>query len=59
LAFRSGGLTLLERTVNGEPGLVAQVDGVTVVVLSFAITEGRITNIWAMRNPEKLRSWTD
>lgn len=59
LAFQAGNLTLLERTVNGEPGLIAQVDGVTVVVLSFAVAEGRITNIWAMRNPEKLRTWTD
>ena len=57
LADRAAGLTLLERTVNGQPGLVAQQDGVTVTVLAFDITAGRITHIWAVRNPDKLRPW--
>jgi RNA polymerase sigma factor (sigma-70 family) len=52
------GLTLLERTVNGQPGLVAQLDGVTVTVLAFDVAGGRIKHIWAVRNPEKLRPWT-
>jgi RNA polymerase sigma-70 factor (ECF subfamily) len=51
-------LTLLERTVNGQPGLVAQLDGVTVTVYAFDIVDGRINRIWAVRNPEKLRMWT-
>ena len=29
-----------------------------MTVLAFDITDGRITHIWAVRNPEKLRSWT-
>ncbi|HEY3979879.1 MAG TPA: RNA polymerase sigma factor SigJ [Streptosporangiaceae bacterium] len=58
LASRAaGGLTLLERTVNGQPGLVAQQDGVTVTVFAFDIAGDRITRIWAVRNPEKLRPW--
>jgi RNA polymerase sigma factor (sigma-70 family) len=52
------GLTILERTVNGQPGLVAQLDGLTVTVYSFDIVGDRIKHIWAVRNPEKLRSWT-
>jgi RNA polymerase sigma-70 factor (ECF subfamily) len=51
-------LTILERTVNGQPGLVAQLDGVTVTVYAFDIVDDRIKRIWAMRNPEKLRAWT-
>ncbi|GAA2354272.1 RNA polymerase sigma factor SigJ [Dactylosporangium salmoneum] len=51
------GLTLVERTVNGQPGLVGQLDGVTVTVFAFQVAGGRITNIWAIRNPEKLRPW--
>lgn len=51
-------LAILERTVNGQPGLVAQLDGVTVTVYAFDIVEGRISRIWAVRNPEKLRMWT-
>jgi RNA polymerase sigma factor (sigma-70 family) len=55
---RAPDLTFLERTVNGQPGLVAQQDGVTVTVYAFAVAGGRITHIWAVRNPEKLRPWT-
>jgi len=58
LANRSATLTLLERTVNGQPGLVGQQDGVTVTVFAFDVADDRITRIWAVRNPEKLRPWT-
>ncbi|MCW2917642.1 MAG: polymerase, sigma-24 subunit, subfamily, partial [Actinomycetia bacterium] len=51
-------VTFLERTVNGQPGLVAQQDGVTVTVFAFHIAGDRIKHIWAVRNPEKLRPWT-
>jgi RNA polymerase sigma factor (sigma-70 family) len=51
-------MTLLQRTVNGQPGLVAQQDGVTVTVFAFEIVGGRIKEIWVIRNPEKLRPWT-
>jgi RNA polymerase sigma factor (sigma-70 family) len=50
--------TFLERTVNGQPGLVAQQDGVTVTVFAFDVAGGRIRHIWVVRNPEKLRPWT-
>lgn len=50
--------TVLERTVNGRPGLVAQLDGVTVSVLAFDIADDRIKRIWAVLNPDKLRPWT-
>jgi RNA polymerase sigma-70 factor, ECF subfamily len=53
-----GGLTILERTVNGQPGLVAQQDGVTVTVFAFEVAGDKITHIWAVRNPDKLRPWT-
>jgi RNA polymerase sigma-70 factor, ECF subfamily len=52
------GLTLLERTVNGQPGLVAQQDGVTMAVYAFDIAADKITRIWAVLDPGKLRSWT-
>jgi RNA polymerase sigma factor (sigma-70 family) len=51
-------LTILERTVNGQPGLVAQLDGVTVTVFAFDVARDLITSIWAVRNPDKLRPWT-
>ena len=58
LAALAPGLTLLERTVNGQPGLVAQQDGVTVTVFAFEVAGDRIAHIWAIRNPDKLRPWT-
>jgi RNA polymerase sigma-70 factor (ECF subfamily) len=58
VAGRAPNLTILERTVNGQPGLAAQQDGVTVVVIAFDIAGDRIKHIWAVRNPEKLRPWT-
>ncbi|SDJ01715.1 RNA polymerase sigma factor SigJ [Nonomuraea jiangxiensis] len=60
-AVRAGaapGLTILERTVNGRPGLVARQDGVTVTVYAFEVSGDRIRHIWAVRNPDKLRPWT-
>jgi RNA polymerase sigma factor (sigma-70 family) len=51
-------VTILERTVNGQPGLVAQHDGVTVTVFAFDLAGDRIKHIWAIRNPDKLRPWT-
>ena len=54
----TGNVTFLERTVNGQPGLVAQQDGLTVTVFAFHIAGDRIKHIWAVRNPEKLRPWT-
>ncbi|MGW7051217.1 RNA polymerase sigma factor SigJ [Streptomyces sp. NPDC054887] len=58
IADKAPGLTLLERMVNGGPGLVAQHVGVTVTVAAFSLTGDRIARIWAIRNPEKLRPWT-
>ncbi|MGC9378021.1 RNA polymerase sigma factor SigJ [Streptomyces sp. MH13] len=58
LAERAPGLVLLERTVNGRPGLVLRLEDATVAVMSFDVTGDRITRIWGVRNPEKLRPWT-
>jgi len=52
-----GTMTFLERTVNGQPGLVAQQDGITVTVFAFDVAGDRIKHIWVVRNPEKLRPW--
>ena len=55
---RTPGLTILERRVNGQPGLIVQQDGAVVTVLAFDIAAGKITHIWVIRNPDKLRPWT-
>jgi RNA polymerase sigma factor (sigma-70 family) len=58
VAAQAPGLAILERTVNGQPGLIAQHNGRTVTVFAFDITGDHITRIWAIRNPDKLRPWT-
>jgi len=57
-ARAAASLTILERTVNGQPGLVAQLDGATVAVYAFDVAGGKIKHIWAVLNPDKLRPWT-
>ncbi|HUP99570.1 MAG TPA: RNA polymerase sigma factor SigJ [Aeromicrobium sp.] len=57
-AGRLSELTFLERTVNGQPGLVAQRDGVTVTVYAFEVAGDRIKHVWGVRNPGKLRPWS-
>ncbi|RNL64305.1 RNA polymerase sigma factor SigJ [Nocardioides marmoriginsengisoli] len=59
LAERAGSLDLLERTVNGQPGLVARAGRATVAVYAFEIADDRIQRIWVVRNPEKLRTWRE
>jgi len=54
----AGNIRLAERTVNGQPGLIAQQDGVTIAVYSFEIAGDRITRMWAVLNPGKLLPWT-
>jgi RNA polymerase sigma-70 factor (ECF subfamily) len=58
IAARASGLQLVERTVNGRPGLVGLQDGIIATVFAFEVAGGRIRHVWAVRNPEKLRPWT-
>ncbi|MGW4496951.1 RNA polymerase sigma factor SigJ [Streptomyces sp. NPDC004376] len=57
IADRAPGLELLERSVNGVPGLVARRSGVVLTVAAFDVSDDRVTRIWVVRNPEKLRPW--
>ncbi|MGV9279960.1 RNA polymerase sigma factor SigJ [Streptomyces sp. NPDC003730] len=58
IAEKAPGLELLERSVNGAPGLVAERAGVVLTVAAFDLAEGRVARIWVVRNPEKLRWWS-
>jgi len=46
-------------TVNGRAGLVGK-DAAehTLVVVTFAITDGVVRSLWAVRNPDKLAPWS-
>lgn len=41
-------------TVNGNPGLVLRLDGVIDGVLAFRVEDSRVTDLYYVRNPEKL-----
>jgi RNA polymerase sigma factor (sigma-70 family) len=57
IADKAPGIELLERPVNGAPGLVALHAGAVTTVASFDVADGRVARIWVVRNPEKLRLW--
>jgi hypothetical protein len=52
-----GDVTIAERAVNGQPGLVAEQGGRVLTVFAFDVAGDRIRRIWAVRNPDKLRRW--
>jgi RNA polymerase sigma-70 factor (ECF subfamily) len=45
---------VLEETVNGAPGFYIEEDGHPVQTISFGIRDGRITEVYIVRNPDKL-----
>ncbi len=42
-------------TVNGAPALTFTIDGELDTVISFHVEDGLVTELYALRNPEKLR----
>jgi RNA polymerase sigma-70 factor (ECF subfamily) len=57
LAGRAPDLEFSERTVNGQPGLVAERAGEIAAVYAFDVVDNRIKHLWIVRNPEKLGPW--
>ena len=46
-----------EAEINGLPGLVFRRGGAVDAVISVKVRRGRVTDIWVVLNPEKLRHW--
>jgi RNA polymerase sigma-70 factor (ECF subfamily) len=57
LLRKQPGQEITEENVNGRPGLVASLDGEVIAVIATEVRAGRITDIWIMVNPDKLRAW--
>ncbi|GHG93385.1 RNA polymerase sigma-70 factor [Streptomyces rubradiris] len=51
---RFGAAALRPALVNGCPALVLRLDGKVDTVLALRIADGRVTGLYAVRNPEKL-----
>lgn len=52
-AFR-GKVVYRMANVNGEPGLVRYIDGIVESVQAFSVEDGKIREIYVVRNPDKL-----
>lgn len=48
---------LVERRVNGEPGMVLLSQDRVTRVYSFGVVDGKIAKIWIVANPDKLDLW--
>jgi RNA polymerase sigma-70 factor, ECF subfamily len=59
IVVRTPRLTITEAAVNGQPGLVAQLDGAIATVFAFDMAADKITRIWIIRNPNKLTGWAN
>lgn len=57
IASRQDHFTIVEESVNGAPGLTTWSNGALQATLAFAVHEGQIRKIWAVRDPEKLAHW--
>jgi RNA polymerase sigma-70 factor (ECF subfamily) len=51
LAGTAPGLTIVEGTVNGRPGLMVHEEGITAAAFAFDVECDRIIRVWAARNP--------
>lgn len=49
--------TVHTRPVNGRTGLVARYDGQVAAVICLDLAGSRVVQVWAVLNPDKLRSW--
>jgi len=52
--FAPENVVLRRAQINGQPGILAYSDGTVQTALTLNIVEGRIRNIYVVRNPEKL-----
>lgn len=57
--YREAGLSVETAVINGDPGVVISVDGVIDAVAAFEVSDGRVSAIWIVRNPEKLEHVTE
>jgi RNA polymerase sigma-70 factor, ECF subfamily len=57
IAAATPDVSLVERAVNGQPGLVGVQDGIITTVMAFDVAIGAIRSIWVVRNPDKLQHW--
>lgn len=50
-------VSLSAHSVNGRTGLVARYEGRVAAVISLDVADRRVTQVWIVLNPDKLRPW--
>jgi len=50
----TAGASLRAAEVNGHPALIVLIDGAIDTVIAVRLDDGRVTGLYAVRNPEKL-----
>ncbi|MFD0891650.1 hypothetical protein ACFQ08_44475, partial [Streptosporangium algeriense] len=51
------GTEVAAESVNGRTGLVLRQAGQAVAVVGMSVAEARVTAVWIVLNPDKLRPW--
>ena len=51
------GMALTVEAVNGQPGVVLRSVDRVVAVMSLKVTGPKVSTVWIVLNPEKLRHW--
>jgi RNA polymerase sigma factor (sigma-70 family) len=54
-AFSQSGLLITRVLINGAPGIISRRDGQPFSVIGFTVTDGKITEIDILMDPERLR----
>lgn len=50
-------VVIADAEVNGMPGLTVCTEGTVLGVVSFRLRGRAVSDVWAVVNPDKLRSW--
>ncbi|WP_236686804.1 sigma factor [Cellulomonas sp. FA1] len=57
VAERAPGLALARVVANGEPALLAHDGGQVLAVVGVGVRDGRVVDLWVVRDPARLRGW--
>lgn len=55
---KAAGVDLVETDVNGGPGVAVRLGEATLGIVSAEISDGRVTELWLVMNPDKLHAWS-
>lgn len=57
LLSRRAGVEVAEQSVNAAPALIARRGGRVAAIVSLGVRDGRVTQVWITRSPQKLQRW--